>query len=130
MKKIKYLIVMLVALSFLGFSNITQADGVTKRIKFARGKSSATISESVIRGDQDTYIVGARKGQTMTVKITALEDNAVFQIMSPNEDYLENAGEEDDQTNWSGTLPDNGDYRIVVGGTRGNATYKLTVTIK
>lgn len=104
--------------------------GVTKRIKFAKGKYTATVSESVIRGDRDTYIVGANKGQTMTVKITALENNAAFTILSPDENYLENAGELDDQTTWTGTLPANGDYKIEVGGTRGNATYKLTVTIK
>ncbi|MEZ5426778.1 MAG: hypothetical protein R2747_10960 [Pyrinomonadaceae bacterium] len=130
MNKIKCLVLVLLALNFLGFSNIARADGVTKRIRFAKGKYSATVSNSVIRGDRDTYIVGAKKGQKMTVKITALEDNAAFTILTPKEDYLENAGEYDDQTNWSGTLPDSGDYRIEVGGTRGNATYKLTVTIK
>ena len=34
-------------------------DGVTKRIKFAKGRSSTTISYSVIRGEVDTYILGA-----------------------------------------------------------------------
>lgn len=108
----------------------TVSGGVTKRIRFAKGQSSATVSESVIRGDRDTYIVGARKGQKMTVKITALENNAAFTILTPGKKYLERAGELDDQTSWTGTLPASGDYRIEVGGTRGNATYKLTVTIR
>ncbi len=43
---------------------------------------------------------------------------------------LLDAGDEDDAMTWSGTLPSSGDYKIIVGGTRGNATYKLTVSIK
>jgi subtilase family serine protease len=32
--------------------------------------------------------------------------------------------------NWSGGLPADSEYVIVVGGTRGNATYALTISIK
>jgi hypothetical protein len=104
--------------------------GVSSRVKFAPGKSSTTITCAVIRGDRDIYILGAKAGQKMTVNITSLEKNAVFQIENPDGEYLEKAGEGDDQTKWSGTLPDPGDYKIIVGGTRGNATYKLSITIK
>ena len=105
-------------------------DGVTKRIKFAKGKHAATVSYSVVRGDRDTYLLGAGSGQTMTVKITSLENNAVFQIENPDGEFLDGAGDGEDSMTWSGTLPDNGDYKIIVGGTRGNASYKLTVSIK
>lgn len=105
-------------------------DGITKRVKFAKGKSSVTLSNAVIRGDLDTYILGAKTGQQMTVRVTALEDNAAFQIEGPNGEYLEGAGEMDDATNVTVRLPRTGDYRIIVGGTRGNATYKLTVSIR
>jgi hypothetical protein len=64
------------------------------------------------------------------VRISSLEDNAVFQIYVPgHEQTLDGAGEGDDATEWSGELPVSGDYRIVVGGTRGNASYRLEVTI-
>ena len=108
----------------------TTGDGDDKRISFKAGSSSATVSDAVIRGERSTYLIGAKNGQTMTVKISSLEDNAVFQIESPSGSYLPDAGEEDDATTWSGPLPTSGDYRIIVGGTRGNATYKLTVSIK
>jgi hypothetical protein len=100
------------------------------RISFAPGESSATVSGALIRGEQGTHILGAKGGQTMTVKITAEENNAVFQIESPNGKYVKGAGETDDATNWTGPLPASGDYKIIVGGTRGNASYKLTVSIK
>ena len=121
--------VLLTAIAF-SLAAITTADGITKRVKFAKGRSSATVSNSVVRGDRDTYIVGAKSGQIMTVKITSLEDNAVFQVIGPDGEYLQDAGEEDDATNVTKSLPETGDYKIIVGGTRGNASYKLTVSIK
>lgn len=107
------------------------AQGVKQKVRFAKGSSSTTISGAVIRGDRDRYYVGAQKGQTMSVRITSLEDNAVFQIFLPGEqEALSGAGEEDDAMKWSGELPEDAEYVIVVGGTRGNATYKLTISIK
>jgi hypothetical protein len=106
------------------------AGGASNRVKFAPGKSSTTIKCSVIRGDRDTYLLGAKAGQTMTVRISALEKNAVFQIERPDGEYLDKAGEGDDQTKWTGKLPASGDYKIIVGGTRGNATYKISIAIK
>ena len=129
-KKSKIIGFLLFAAIAFSSAAVTQADGITKRIRFARGKRSATVSNSVIRGDQDTYIIGARAMQTMSVRITSLEKNAAFQIEAPDGSFLSGAGEMDDAMNWSGKLPDDGDYRIVVGGTRGNASYKLTVSIR
>jgi hypothetical protein len=128
--KLRILVTLTLTALVMSFAIATSADGITKRIKFAKGKHSATVSNSVIRGEEDTYILGAGAGQTMSVKITSLEDNAVFQIENPTGEYMENAGEGDDAMKWTGTLPDKGDYKIIVGGTRGNATYKLTVSIK
>jgi hypothetical protein len=123
----------LLALVFIcafAFSSIS-AEGVKKKVRFAKGTSSITIREAVIRGEQDRYYIGAKAGQTMTVKITSLEKNAVFQIyFHGEEESLPRAGEEDDAMNWSGKLPIDNEYVIVVGGTRGNATYALTISIK
>jgi hypothetical protein len=111
--------------------NAALAKGVTKRIRFARGSSSAVVEGAVIRGDMDRYILGARAGQEMTVSITSEEDNAVFHIYRPGaKKGLEGAGEDQDATEWSGSLPVSGDYIIVVGGTRGNATYRLSVKVE
>ncbi len=112
------------------FSSVS-AQGIKRRVRFARGTSTITIREAVVRGDRDRYYVGAKAGQTMSVKITSTEKNAVFQIyFHGEEESLPGAGDEDDATNWSGQLPIDNEYVIVVGGTRGNATYALTITIK
>lgn len=128
--KLRIFVSFLLTVSMLALASITSADGITKRIKFARGKSSATVSGAVIRGDRDTYILGARVGQIMTVRITSPENNAVFQVMNDDGEYLQDAGEKDDATNWTGKLPWSGDYKIIVGGTRGNASYRLSVAIQ
>lgn len=128
--KIRLFVSFILSILLLSFAIVTSADGVTKRVRFAKGKSSATLSGGVVRGDRDTYILGAKAGQTMSVKITSVENNAVFQIENPDGEYLENAGDGDDAMNWRGSLADKGDYKIIVGGTRGNASYKLTVSIR
>ncbi|MDX6695881.1 MAG: hypothetical protein QOF02_3484 [Blastocatellia bacterium] len=97
----------------------------TRRVRFARGRTTAVIKDAVVRGTSDRYILGARKGQTLTVHITSLEDNAVFDIIAPGGKTI---GEE--SNDWTSELPRSGDYIISVGGTRGNATYTLEVTIR
>jgi hypothetical protein len=105
-------------------------EGITKRVRFARGRTTTALKNSVVRGTRDRYLVGARAGQKMTVSITSVERNAVFTIHAPSHDTLEGAGEMHDATSWSGNLPESGDYVIEVGGTRGNATYTLKVTVR
>lgn len=103
----------------------------TRRIRFARGASSAVVEGAVLRGERAVYLVGARAGQQMRVRVVSPEENAVFQLHSPPRGAtLRGAGETDDAKAWSGTLPRTGDYRIVVGGTRGNAEYRLHVEIR
>ena len=105
-------------------------EGLTKRVRFARGRTTATYKNSVVRGTRDRYTLGARAGQKMTVHITSVERNAVFTIYTPGGGTLEGAGEGADASKWSGALPASGDYVIEVGGTRGNATYTLKVTVR
>ncbi|HKO35201.1 MAG TPA: hypothetical protein VJV21_01900 [Pyrinomonadaceae bacterium] len=97
----------------------------------ACSKESKTVSGSVIRGERARYTVNARAGQTLAVNVTSEEDNAVFQIYLPGEKgTLPGAGETDDAKKFSGKVPTDGEYVIVVGPTRGNTTYKLSYSVK
>ncbi len=98
---------------------------VTRRLRFARGGSTATVEDAVVRGTRNRYVLGARRGQTMMVRITSLEDNAVFDINASRGRQLAT-----ETTEWRGELPAAGNYVISVGGTRGNASYRLEVTIR
>ncbi len=102
-----------------------EADGgANKTVRFGKGRTSATYSNSVIRGDRDTYNLSAGAGQFMTVSITSVENNASFQIVAPNGEDLVS-----DDTNWTDELPRTGNYRIIVGSGRGNATYTITFKV-
>lgn len=99
--------------------------GKTRRVQFPKGRTSVVLKGAAVRGTQDKYLVRANGGQTMTLQITSTEDNAVFEVLAPGGRSLAS-----EVTDWSGELPGTGDYTIVVGGTRGNATYSLRVMIR
>jgi len=104
--------------------------GKTQRVRFARGRTTAVLKGAVVRGTNDRYVLGARRGQTMIVHITSREKNAVFTILGPDARALQGTEEGLDATDWTGELPLNGDYSVRVSPTRGNATYTLEVTIR
>jgi len=101
-----------------------------QRMRFAPGADSATIKASVVNGTRDMYLLGAQKGQTMSVRIVSLEDNAVFDVVAPPKGTESRQTLKQEAVTWSSTLPETGDYQIVVGTTRGNANYRLQVTIR
>ena len=112
-------------------------------IRFARGASSAAVAGSVIRGERALYSLDARAGQTLTARISAAETNAVFQLYAPGAraalrdgmldvtgHALPGAGDGADARAWEGRLPADGAYLFIIGGTRGNAQYSLSVTVR
>ena len=123
--RVRAIIVFTFAL-LLAVVQVTAAQqGMTKRVRFPKGRNSVVLRGAAVRGTQDRYILRAGSGQTMTLRITSTEDNAVFDVMAPGGQSLAS-----EVTDWTGELPATGDYTIVVGGTRGNATYRLAVTIR
>jgi hypothetical protein len=131
------------ALATVSFATVSLAQDSPKPIRFARGATSAAIEGAVVRGARDLYTLDARGGQAAQFRISSAERNAVFQIYAPGAVHsvrdgihevegtaLPGAGEADDATTWSGRLPASGTYLIVVGGTRGNASYRLGVTVR
>lgn len=94
------------------------------RIQFAAGANSAVLQNAVVRSDRDLYIFSARPGQRLTANITSLENNAVLEIFNSAAEIIQT-----EATSASLILPPGNDYAIVVGGTRGNANYRLSVTI-
>ncbi len=103
--------------------------GATADIRVIPGAAGSLSTGSVLRGQRDVYRLAAPAGQTLKVEIVSVEENAVFQIYLPGKGgrTMPGAGPMDDATTWKGQLPVAGTYRIVVGGTRGNAEYTLRV---
>lgn len=128
----KYFVpVLATALSAFSTTLSVEAAEIAKNITFVKGQSLAVVKSSVVRGDRDVYILRVRAGQAMSVNLTAIESNAAFSIYAPkSETPIPGTEEENDVASWSGAISTSGAYRIVVGGTRGNATYKLRVSVK
>lgn len=105
------------------------APDAPQRISFAAGATSGAVDGAVVRGTEQHYVLGAAAGQHMHVQIDALEHNAVFALLDPAGQALSGAEPGADATDWSGPLPSSGDYQIVVGATRGNATFHIDITI-
>lgn len=102
------------------------------QIAFARGTDNATRKGEIQGMDRDIYPITAKAGQTMHVKVTNRLNLVLFHLQLPGkaEAYLPKAGKEDDATEWSGVLPKNGTYKIIVGAMRGeDSHYTLEVRI-
>jgi hypothetical protein len=92
-------------------------------IRFDDAETEVVVSGSVIRGERDRYKFEGLPGRNVTLSITSLENNAVFDVAAPSGSLLVAEASEAQIT-----LSDDGIHTIVVGGTRGNASYGLTIT--
>ena len=97
-----------------------------RRLQFKRGTSEATVQGTVSIALPDTYLIGARAGQTMTVKLTAPRQSVRFLVMSPSTRSLV----ADNARDWTGVLAESGDYTIIIDSDARNSTYSMTVSIK
>lgn len=141
---IRLVAAVLLAVALLGHPVGVSAAAITvEPIRIAEGASQAAVEGAVIRGERALYAIDARAGQRLTLGITAEEQNAAFQLYAPGaepeqRDYgleivgeaLPDAAEGDDATGWSGVLPQTGSYLIVVGPTRGNASFVLRAELR
>ena len=103
-----------------------------QRIEFKRGATSTTVSGSVRNDEQYEFVLGAKKGQRLTIKITSTPvKSSVFQILGEAQDTL--GLEHDANFNVSIVLPKDGDYLIYVSrptSAKGKSNFTLAITIK
>ena len=102
------------------------------RIEFKRGTTSTTISGIVRGAEEAEYVLAAKKGQRLIIKLTSVPvKSSVFQLLGEDNDTL--GLEHDANFEYSGVLPKTGDYFIDVSRptqSKGTSRYKLTVTIR
>lgn len=103
-----------------------------KRIEFKRGTTTITISDTVRGSEEYEYVLAAKKGQRLIIKLTSVPmKSSVFQLLGEDNDTL--GLEHDANFSYSGVLPKTGDYFINVRRpteAKGTSRYRLTVTIK
>lgn len=102
------------------------------RIEFKRGATSTTVNGTV-RGDEEAeYVLAARRGQKLVIKLTSIPvKSSVFQILGPENDTL--GLEYDANYAYTGVLPTTGDYFISVKRpttAKGRSKYRMTITIR
>jgi hypothetical protein len=101
---------------------------IVKRIRFARGRTTAVEKGSVHRGVSHDYMLKAGAGQTMSVHLAA-RDGVCFDLFSPGLAEMLSECSKD----WSGELPRSGDYRINVlpdTTTEQSIPFTLEVTVR
>ena len=118
----------------VALSTSAQAQVSSERVQFAKGASSKTLA-GTLKGEQTIdYLVGARAGQRMDVKLETRNGSNYFNVLPPGSDTALFVGASSGGT-FSGTLPVSGDYRIRVylmrNAARRNemANYALTVAV-
>jgi hypothetical protein len=106
-----------------------------ERVRFARGASSAVVSGEVRGYDYVDYLVGARAGQRLSVRLARTRGPGYFLVRAPgSEDNLFDGSTSGDS--FDTVLPATGDYRIRIfmmrSAARRNerAGYRLTVAIR
>lgn len=97
---------------------------ITRQVNFARGRTTAVIKNTVRLCTSHEWVLRARQGQTMSVHI-ATGKKTSFTVQSPSGTIEDADGVKD----WSGELPESGEYVIIVG-TDATAAYTLEVTIR
>ena len=140
MRRFAYAFSTLLLASGPAFAQMATCGGQLREIRFAAGASAGEMRGGVPPRSIDCYVIGARAGQQLDASITSVENNAVFQIYAPGwRDSPQNGPEGPalrgtepgrDARRFTGPLPANGRYLIVVGNTRGGSDYRLRVAIR
>jgi hypothetical protein len=106
------------------------------RVKFPPGRTTVVLKGKTTGGpsesggmDPITYVLRARKGQTMTLHLTSAKKNAVLGIYAPGMELIEGTPNMKD---WSGELPKTGNYEIMVfpEDEATDTTFTLEITIR
>jgi hypothetical protein len=95
---------------------------VRKQLRFGRGRTTAVIRDKIKLCTSHDYYLRAGKGQRMSVHLVAGKKTS-FTVYAPT-DRLS-----DGEWDWTGELPEDGEYRIIIG-TDVTANYTLEVTIR
>ena len=102
------------------------------RIEFKPGTSTTTISGAVHNDEQAEYVLSARQGQRLIIKLTNVPaKSSCFDLKGPNQADV--GLEYDCNWNYSKVLPATGDYFLVVARpsqSKGTSRYKMTITIR
>jgi len=117
---IRCLAIALIVVSFV-FSPEASGAEMTKRVVFPKGKTSVSYKGKLTReyASYDAYLLRAKKGQTLTVKLTTTDRDASFSVyetkeLGPDEDMI--LPNNETLRLFTGKLPITSEYSVQVYG--------------
>lgn len=117
---IKFIVVALIVFSLAG-DLLAQT-----RIKFARGRSAATLTGTVASGAVREFVINVRNGQTMTIQVTSGNNRVDLQVTGRNGHIAWG-----DNGYAQVEIYYNGDHYIAIKNSGRAATkYSMTVTVR
>lgn len=120
--------VSLAIFAFISLTAVGSSAQAPKRIEFAKGKSSATVSGST-NGYGVTYVVRARSGQKIAVDLDPVS-NVGIKVETNGRDGQQVLLREERGGHYEIGLEESGDYTIFIGSTKGRpVAFKLTIRI-
>lgn len=97
------------------------------KIEFASGTTSATVEGNLASKAVDQFTFDATENQTGTITIASPNQDVLLTLVAPSGSPIQRY--QSGQSNWSGTLPESGTYRVSAVATNQASSYKLTVAI-
>ncbi len=85
------------------------------RVRFARGRTSATMTGSIRGGGVVCYVANARAGQTMNATVSSRNGKVNFRSTG--------------DTSYSESMDYSGDHRLCIANRGGLTSYTFTVSI-
>ena len=119
----------------LALPAVAQDHSRTERVQFARGASSATLHGNIHGYDTVDYVLGARGGQTLNVRLQPTNASAYFNITKQGADEALFVGSTSGNS-FTGRLPSSGDYVVRVYLMRNaarrdeHANYSLSIGVR
>lgn len=128
-------LILIVGVLLLCAANIfAQGKAEPNRVKFAKGKSSAILTGTLSNDEQMEYVFGAKKGQTVVLKITSVPKGNLFDFSVSGAEGIELETEYDSYADYTFTAPATGDYLVFVRKKPTEKTpkakFSLSLTIK
>jgi hypothetical protein len=101
------------------------------QIRFARGRNSAVVRGRITRADRDQYLLRARRGQVMTVRLDSADPRMGFDVYVTTGLEAVPVTEADQlQREWSGPLPEGDEYYINVLTPGAGGAYSFEVKVE
>lgn len=105
----------------------SSCSNVNQQINFLQGGDEAIVKGRIIGGGSHSYLIRARKGQTMTVR----NRKDVFpQIITPSGKLLAGDPYQGNETEWTGKVPVTGNYTLQLDSNFRGYEYEFSVKLR